>query len=77
MEVTKFPDKVREKLKPGMVADVLISTGERTGVFRGRPITMLEYGVFHGGSLQMWKHYFGSQARMPSVVARTRPASFS
>ena len=30
VEVTKFPDKVREKLKPGMVADVLISTGERT-----------------------------------------------
>lgn len=30
VEVTKFPEKVREKLKPDMVADVLISTGERT-----------------------------------------------
>jgi HlyD family type I secretion membrane fusion protein len=30
VQVTQFPEKVREKLKPGMVADVLISTGERT-----------------------------------------------
>ena len=27
---TQFPEKVREKLKPDRVADVLISTGERT-----------------------------------------------
>src|SRR5260221_6640016 len=30
VHVTQFPEKVREKLKPGMVADVLIATGERT-----------------------------------------------
>ncbi|MES2029755.1 MAG: HlyD family type I secretion periplasmic adaptor subunit [Pseudomonadota bacterium] len=30
VEVTKFPEKIREKLKPGMMADVLIATGERT-----------------------------------------------
>ncbi|SFL36938.1 type I secretion membrane fusion protein, HlyD family [Bradyrhizobium sp. NFR13] len=30
VQVTKFPEKVREKLKPGMMADVLIATGERT-----------------------------------------------
>jgi HlyD family type I secretion membrane fusion protein len=30
VQVTKFPDKIREKLKPGMMADVLIATGERT-----------------------------------------------
>lgn len=30
VEATKFPEKIREKLKPGMVADVLIATGERT-----------------------------------------------
>jgi HlyD family type I secretion membrane fusion protein len=30
VQVPQFPDKVREKLKPGMVADVLIATGERT-----------------------------------------------
>jgi HlyD family type I secretion membrane fusion protein len=30
VHVTNFPEKVREKLKPGMMADVLIATGERT-----------------------------------------------
>lgn len=30
VEVAKFPDSIREKLKPGMMADVLIATGERT-----------------------------------------------
>jgi HlyD family type I secretion membrane fusion protein len=30
VQVTQFPEKVREKLKPGMMADVLIATGERT-----------------------------------------------
>lgn len=35
--------------------------------FRGRPVTVLEIGVFHGGSLQMWKEYFGPQARIFGV----------
>lgn len=30
VEVAQFPEKMREKLKPGMMADVLIATGERT-----------------------------------------------
>lgn len=30
--------------------------------FRGLPIKVLEIGVAHGGSLQMWKNYFGEQA---------------
>ncbi len=30
VQVSQFPEKVREKLKPGMLADVLIATGERT-----------------------------------------------
>jgi HlyD family type I secretion membrane fusion protein len=30
VQVKKFPEKIREKLKPGMMADVLIATGERT-----------------------------------------------
>ena len=29
--------------------------------FRGKPVTMLEIGVLGGGSLQMWKDYFGPQ----------------
>lgn len=35
--------------------------------YRDRPITVVELGVYHGGSLQMWKHYFGSQARIVGV----------
>jgi HlyD family type I secretion membrane fusion protein len=30
VQVSQFPETVREKLKPGMIADVLIATGERT-----------------------------------------------
>ena len=35
--------------------------------FRGTPLTLVEFGVFHGGSLQMWKHYFGARARIIGV----------
>lgn len=35
--------------------------------FRDAPVTMVEIGVYHGGSLQMWKHYFGPQARIVGV----------
>jgi len=30
--------------------------------FRGRKVTVLEFGVSHGGSLQMWRNYFGRKA---------------
>jgi hypothetical protein len=32
--------------------------------FRGRPVTLLEIGVQGGGSMEMWAHYFGPQARI-------------
>ena len=35
--------------------------------FRGKKITVLEFGVFQGGSLQMWKDYFGKNARIIGV----------
>jgi hypothetical protein len=35
--------------------------------FRGGRVTVLEFGVYHGGSLQMWKHYFGPDARIVGV----------
>src|SRR3954452_23932755 len=35
--------------------------------YRGKPITVVEFGVSHGGSLQMWKHYFGRKARIIGV----------
>jgi methyltransferase family protein len=35
--------------------------------FRGRPVTILEFGVSQGGSLQMWRKYFGRKARIYGV----------
>jgi hypothetical protein len=40
--------------------------------FRGQPITLVEFGVFHGGSLQMWRHYFGPQCRVVGVDINPR-----
>jgi|APSaa5957512535_1039671.scaffolds.fasta_scaffold03722_5 hypothetical protein len=33
----------------------------------GKPITFIEVGVFNGGSLHMWREYFGEQARIIGV----------
>ena len=35
--------------------------------FRGKKIRVLELGVDHGGSLQLWKRYFGAQAEIIGV----------
>ena len=35
--------------------------------FRGKPVTVVEFGVSQGGSLQMWKHYFGPRARIIGI----------
>jgi hypothetical protein len=35
--------------------------------FRGKKVTVLEIGVFRGGSLQMWREYFGSNAQIVGV----------
>lgn len=35
--------------------------------YRGKKITFLEIGVQNGGSLQMWRHYFGPQAKIIGV----------
>ncbi len=35
--------------------------------FRDKDITILEIGVSHGGSLQMWKNYFGSKAKIYGI----------
>ncbi len=32
--------------------------------FRGTRVRVLEIGVDHGGSLQIWKKYFGADARI-------------
>jgi cephalosporin hydroxylase len=35
--------------------------------FRGKDIVLLEIGTLHGGSLQMWKHYFGDKAKIYGI----------
>jgi methyltransferase family protein len=35
--------------------------------FRGKRIVVVEFGVQHGGSLQMWRHYFGRKAKIYGV----------
>lgn len=35
--------------------------------FRNKEVVIVEIGVFRGGSLQMWKHYFGSNAKIYGI----------
>lgn len=44
--------------------------------FRGRPVNIVEFGVSQGGSLQMWRHYFGSQATIWGVDINPNCAQF-
>jgi hypothetical protein len=30
-------------------------------------VHVVEFGIYQGGSLQMWKHYFGSRCRVFGV----------
>lgn len=45
--------------------------------FRQTPVTVLEFGIFHGGSLQMWKSYFGPRARIIGVDIDPRCADLA
>jgi cephalosporin hydroxylase len=45
--------------------------------YRGKPVTILEFGVFQGGSLQMWKDYFGPQSRIIGVDINPQCAAFA
>lgn len=35
--------------------------------YRGKRVTMLEIGVSHGGSLEMWRHYLGRRAHIVGI----------
>jgi cephalosporin hydroxylase len=35
--------------------------------FKRKPVRVLELGIDHGGSLQLWKRYFGSQAEIIGI----------
>lgn len=45
--------------------------------YRGRQFTMVEVGVYHGGSLQMWRHYLGPMARIVGVDIEPRTAALA
>ena len=45
--------------------------------FRGRPVTVLEFGVNQGGSLQMWRDYFGRKAAIHGVDIDPRCEKFA
>jgi 23S rRNA U2552 (ribose-2'-O)-methylase RlmE/FtsJ len=45
--------------------------------FRNKPVTIVEFGVSQGGSLQMWKHYFGPQARIIGVDINPKCAALA
>ena len=40
--------------------------------YRGKEIVILEIGVFHGGSLQMWKEYFGEKVKIYGIDINPR-----
>src|SRR5688572_29974797 len=35
--------------------------------YKGKPVNILEIGISHGGSLQMWRKYFGPQANIFAI----------
>jgi Methyltransferase domain len=45
--------------------------------FRGREIVMVEIGIYHGGSLGMWKSYFGPRAQLIGVDINPRALKFA
>ena len=44
--------------------------------FRGKQPVVLEIGVFHGGSLQMWRDYFGEGAKIIGIDVDPRCRQF-
>ena len=40
--------------------------------YRNKEVIILEIGVFHGGSLQMWKDYFGDKAKIYGIDVNPR-----
>ena len=49
---------------------------EILGEFKGRQITFVEIGVLHGGSLFMWRNFFGDAARIIGVDLSDKAREF-
>jgi hypothetical protein len=47
------------------------------GAYRGKRITVMEIGVSHGGSLQMWVKYFGRRAHIIGMDVDERTRKFA
>jgi hypothetical protein len=45
--------------------------------YRGKRITIMEIGVSHGGSLQMWSKYFGRRAHIIGMDVDERTSKFA
>lgn len=45
--------------------------------YRGRAPRILEIGVSHGGSLQMWRDYFGTSSRIVGIDVEPRVAALA
>ncbi len=45
--------------------------------YRGKAVNIVEFGVSHGGSLQMWKSYFGPEATITGVDIDPRCADLT
>lgn len=45
--------------------------------FRSRPVTMLEIGVFGGGSLEMWRDYFHDESTIVGIDIRPECAQLA
>jgi predicted O-methyltransferase YrrM len=45
--------------------------------FRGEPVVVVEFGVSQGGSLQMWRNYFGDRATIYGIDIDERCASLA
>ena len=45
--------------------------------FRNRAVTMLEIGIFNGGSLRMWKDYFGQDSTIVGVDVNPECARYA
>jgi hypothetical protein len=50
---------------------------QHLAAFRRRPVKVLEIGIYHGGSLQMWKQYFGKKAAIVGVDINPQCAEYT